>query len=300
MTMPAESAVTTDNPFDSPLALANSRYFGTRNGRPVLLSDPDRPPDLLASAVIGAFRGFVLNPQFVCVGAKSAINHETYRLGVYDRLASPEATAGLGHDLYEFLKEVGDVDNEFTTFVAAFREPTDLDEVGFEKQLWAQLQMLHDRDAPLHDWDPAVSSNPDDPHFSFSFAGHAFFIVGLHAGSTRLARQFPWPTLVFNPHAQFERLREEGKFEKMKEVVRQREEQLEGGVSPALADFGEDTEAKQYAGRAVEPDWHPPFVPHPGEPIEVATPGTPAPAGAPDPAGCPVARPRSSPPRTDQ
>ena len=63
--------------------------------------------------------------------------------------------------------------------------------------------MLHDRDAPLHDWDPAVSSNPDDPHFSFSFAGHAFFIIGLHPGSTRLARQFPWPTLVFMPYIAF-------------------------------------------------------------------------------------------------
>ena len=137
--------------------------------------------------------------------------------------------------------------------------------------IWAQLQMLHDRDAPLHDWDPAVSSNPDDPHFSFSFASHAFFIIGLHPGSARLARQFPWPTLVFNPHAQFERLREEGKFEKMQEVIRQREEQLEGSGNSVLADYGTDTEAKQYAGRVVEPGWHPPFVPHPGEPSETAT-----------------------------
>ena len=105
----------------------------------MLLSDPDRPPDLFASAVIGAFRGFVLNPQFVCLGAKAAVNHETYRLGIYDRLASPEATAGLSHDLYEFLRGVGAADNEFTTFVATFREPTDLDGVGFEKLAWLKM-----------------------------------------------------------------------------------------------------------------------------------------------------------------
>jgi FPC/CPF motif-containing protein YcgG len=255
--------LTTDNPFDTELARRHSRYFGTEDGRPKLLSEPRTPPDLFASAVIGAFQGFVLNPQFVCVGSKAAVDQETYRLGVYDRLASPEATAGLGRDLYQFIGELGAADTNFTTFIAAFREPTDLDEVAFERQLWAQLQMLHDRDAPLHDWDPAVSSNPDDPHFAFSFAGHAFFIIGLHPGSARLARQFPWPTLVFNPHAQFERLKEAGKFEKMKEVVRQREEQLDGTVGPALADFGEDTEAKQYAGRTVEPDWHPPFSAEP-------------------------------------
>src|SRR5207253_10806188 len=132
--------------------------------------------------------------------------------------------------------------------------------------------------------------------FSFSFAGHAFFIVGLHPGSARLARQFPWPTLVFNPHVQFERLREEGKFEKMKEVVRHREEQLEGDVSPVLADFGADTEAKQYAGRVVEPGWHPPFVPHPGGPMEVETAEAPARGTVPESPGCPVAHesPRST------
>jgi FPC/CPF motif-containing protein YcgG len=163
----------TGNPFDSEVARRHSRYFGREGGRPVLLSDPGPAPDLFASALIGAFREFVLNPQFVCLGAKAAVNHETYRLGIYDRLASPEATAGLSHDRYEFLRGVGAANNEFTTFVATFREPTDLDEVGLEKLPWAQLQMLHDQDALLHDRDPAVSSNPDDPHFSFSFAGHA-------------------------------------------------------------------------------------------------------------------------------
>src|SRR5262245_17391979 len=77
-----EKALRSDNPFESELARRHSRYFGTKEGRPVLLSDPDQPPDLFASAVIGAFQGYVLNPQFVCLGAKAAVNHETYRLGV--------------------------------------------------------------------------------------------------------------------------------------------------------------------------------------------------------------------------
>lgn len=253
-----------DTPFDDELALRHSRYYGTNGGRPVLLSDPDSPPDLFASAVIGAFREFVLNPTFSCVAAKAAVHHESYRLGIYDRLASPEATAGLSHDLYTFLRETEPAESEFTTFVAVFREPVRLDETEFERLLWRQLQRLHDRDAPLHDWDPHVSSRPDDPHFSFSFARTAFFIVGLHPGSSRLARRFPWPALVFNPHAQFERLRQRGMWEKMQEAVRHREEQLQGDINPTLAEFGDDTEAKQYSGRAVEPDWHPPFVPHPG------------------------------------
>jgi uncharacterized protein len=251
------------NPFDSELALRHSCYFGTKDGRPVLLSDPDKPPDLFATAVIGAFRGFVLNPQFVCVAAKSAVHHETYRLGIYDRLASPEATAGLSHDLYEFLRETEPIKSEFTTFVATFKEPSCLDEAAFEELLWRQLRMLHERDAPLYDWDPGVSSNADDPHFSFSFAGHAFFIVGLHPGSSRLARQFPWPMLAFNPHAQFERLRETGMWGKIQEAVRHLDKELQGNINPVLAEFGQDTEAKQYSGRLIESDWHPPFTEHP-------------------------------------
>ena len=60
----------TNNPFETELARHQSHYFGTKDGRPLLLSDPDKLPDLFASAVIGAFRGFVLNPQFVCLGAR--------------------------------------------------------------------------------------------------------------------------------------------------------------------------------------------------------------------------------------
>jgi uncharacterized protein len=267
-----ERSLTSNNPFDSELAIRHSCYFGSKDGRPVLLSDPSEPPDLFASAVIGAFRGFVLNPQFVCVAAKSAVHQDNYRLGIYDQLASPEATAGLSHDLYQFLVETESIESDFTTFVATFKKPEYLDEAAFEGLLWRQLQMLHDGDAPLHDWDPDVGSNPDDPHFSFSFAGHAFFIVGLHPGSTRLARQFPWPMLAFNPHAQFVRLRETGIWEKIQEAVRHLDMRLQGDINPVLTDFGADTEAKQYSGRLIESDWHPPFTAHQGRTGESSIP----------------------------
>ena len=160
-----------------------------------------------------------------------------------------------------------------------FERPLETDEESFERSLWAQLQQLHDADpAP---WDPAVSSDPDDPHFSFSFAGTAFFIVGLHPGSGRLSRKFPWPALVFNPHTQFERLREQGKYVRMQQVIRDRERALQGDINPVLEDFGSDSEARQYSGRLVESDWSPPFCPHVAEGQE------PAQAAAP-PVGCPM------------
>ena len=247
------------NPFDSELALRHSRYFATKAGRPVLQSDPKSPPCLFASAAVAAFRGFVQNPQFSCVGAKSAVAQESARLGVYGHIGSPEATAGLARDLWSFTREPDSAENEFVTFIALFKEPTELDEAGFEEHLWEQLRQLNSLDAPLYAWDPTVSPDPNDPHFGFSFAGTAFFVVGLHPHSSREARRFPWPLLVFNPHAQFVRLKEAGQWDRMQEVIRTRELSLQGSLNPNLAAHGSVTEARQYSGRPVEPDWQPPF-----------------------------------------
>ncbi|MEJ7811192.1 MAG: guanitoxin biosynthesis heme-dependent pre-guanitoxin N-hydroxylase GntA [Gemmatimonadaceae bacterium] len=118
---------------------------------------------------------------------------------------------------------------------------------------------LGERDEPAARWDPAVSADPADPHFAFSFAGCAMFVIGLHPGSSRLARRFRWPALVFSPRAQFERLRAEGRFERLRAAVREREIVLQGSLNPNLADFGDRSEARQYSGRETEPEWHCPF-----------------------------------------
>jgi FPC/CPF motif-containing protein YcgG len=81
----------------------------------------------------------------------------------------------------------------------------------------------------------------------------------MHANSSRDARRFPWPTLIFNPHEQFERLRSDGKWKHMQETIRQRDVQLQGSINPMLSDFGEQSEARQYSGRPVEEDWRAPF-----------------------------------------
>lgn len=249
-----------ENPFDGELALQNSNYLTVEGGRPAALTGA--PCSLLDSAMAGAFRGFIQAPTFSCVGAKSAVACENYRLGIYDRLGSEQATAGLAHDLFTFTREADMLGGEdFVTFAALFREPAIGDEAGFEDLLWRQLRALNSYDAPLFEWDPAVSSDPENPHFSFSFAGRAFFIVGLHPHSSRQARRFPWPALVFNPHEQFVRLREEGRWERFQQIIRAREKALQGSLNPNLSDYGTITEARQYSGRQVERDWRPPFEP---------------------------------------
>jgi FPC/CPF motif-containing protein YcgG len=246
------------NPFCDELALANSAYAAFRGKKLVHLPSGE-PTAPLMEFVHDSFRALVLNPRFSCVGAKAAIRSGAYRTGLYEPLGSAGATAGLARDLFSFVEERGELGGTFTTFVAFFTGPNFAGENDFEELLWVQLQLLHEEDRHHHRWAPSVSSDPENPEFAFSFAERAFFVVGLQPASSRFARRFAWPTLVFNPHHQFDRLREEGGYARMQEVIRSRERKLQGILNPNLADFGVRSEARQYSGRPTEEGWRCPF-----------------------------------------
>ena len=210
----------------------------------------------LAGRMHTDFRAFVQAQDFPCLGARAAVHRGRYLFRVYGEMGSPAATAGLARDLARFAAASGEV--EFAAFVAAFLEPGPEDETAFEARLWAQLQRLSDAD-PSPRWAPGVGEDAAAADFAFSFAATPFFVVGLHPASSRLARRFGWPALVFNPHAQFEQLRADGRFGRLQEAVRRRDLALQGSLNPNLGDFGESSAARQYSGRAVEPSWRCPF-----------------------------------------
>jgi len=251
------------NPFEGGAARAHSAYAAWRDGELVHPLEPGRRPSPLARLVHESFRAHVLDPEFPCVGGKAAVSHCTYRFGLYDEMNTRGATAGLAYDLWEFERERETFGTDFASFVASFAAPPVACEREWEQLLWSQLQSLHDLDRAHHSWDPTVSSDPADPGFSFSVAGTAFFVVGLHPSSSRRSRRFAWPTLVFNAHEQFERLREQNQFQRIRETVRARDYRLQGSLNPNLSDFGEASEARQYSGRAVEEGWRCPFSTRP-------------------------------------
>jgi hypothetical protein len=252
------------NPFGGDkVARVNSAYAAWQGDKLVHPLDPGRRPAALARLVHGSFRAHVLDPDFPCVGGKAAVQNNTYRFGLYAEMNSPAATAGLAHDLWEYARERPAFETDYATYVASFVAPAPAGEREWEALLWSQLQSLHDLDRVYHDWDASVSSDPADPGFSFSFAGTAFFVVGLNPASSRHARRFRWPTLVFNAHVQFERLREQNQFERLRETVRARDLKLQGSLNPNLSNFGEASEARQYSGRAVEEGWRCPFSARP-------------------------------------
>lgn len=259
MSVKVASSVET-NPFGaSELARTHSMYAAWRDGQLVHPLEPGRRTTPLEELVHQSFRAHVLDQEFPCVGGKSAIINDTYRFGLYPEMNTREATAGLAYDLCEYARERPTFATDYATYIASFAAPVACDERDWENMLWSQLQSLHELDRVHHAWDPTVSSDPEDPTFSFSFAGTAFFIIGLHPKSSRYARRFAWPTLVFNAHVQFERLREQNLFERMRETVRARDHKLQGSLNPNLSNYGERSEARQYSGRAVEEEWRCPF-----------------------------------------
>ncbi len=258
------------NPFDSELARLHGNYAAMHDGRLVRVAAPTTPVTDAARRMHDDFRALVLDPRFSCLGAKAAVSRGAYRTGLYDELGSAAATAGLARDLFSFVEDRYDLAGGFSTFVAGFRGPPALDEAGFERLLWQQLQGLHDEDRRFHGWDPSVSADPESAEFSFSFAGRAFFVVGLHPASSRIARRFAWPALAFNAHEQFDQLRVRGRFDKMRTLIRERDQALQGSLNPNLSDFGERSEARQYSGRAVGDAWRCPFQAHAESPSWVA------------------------------
>lgn len=207
-----------------------------------------------------AFRGWIEADAFPCVGAKSALNRGTLAIhhaadltSAWDDLPIHDALAGFAAD---YRADPG----LFRSFAVVFDRPGDLCEDAFERALWSRVQSLSDKDSwKGHERDARVSSDPDDPHFSLSFGGEAFFVVGLHPNASRPARRFERPVLVFNLHDQFEELRRSGRYEKLRSAILARDEALAGSINPMLARHGSMSEARQYSGRVVEADWACPF-----------------------------------------
>lgn len=220
--------------------------------RSAVVASTDEFGELLSERILG--------PEYPCLGARSVFKRERATVVLHDDLEAPETARALLEQLREYAATV-DPEEGFVSFVAGFRGPEVRDEKHFEEMLWGLLQRLHDVDE--QPWAPEVSADPNDPHFAFSVAGTPFFIVGLHPKASREARRMPLPVLVFNLHEQFESLREEGGFERMRDTIRRRDEELQGSINPMVSDHGETSEARQYSGRKLEKAWEAPFEPDP-------------------------------------
>lgn len=205
---------------------------------------------------------FVRSGAFPCAGAKSALSLgslETAEGGDFDRAADYTALRrrliALGLRV-----QAGSASDPLCSLLWAFAPGPILTEADFEHHLWRHIQALHDLDTVSGcPWASGVSDDPGSENFSMSLAGHAYFIVGLHPGGPRAARRFSRPLIAFNSHIQFERLRADGRYDRMHYIIRHRDRTANGDVNPMLGNHGRKPQAPQFSGRIVSPDWNCPL-----------------------------------------
>ena len=224
--------------------------------RPGVLAVEDR----FAGRLAEEFKAHIAQTSFPCVGAKSALARGLLEIVIAFDMRSAWDDLRIHDRLIKWAETYRDDPEGLRSIAVIFSQPSILDENEFERLLWERLQSFAEKDNWLGQrYDPAVSPDPGDPHFSLSFGGQAYFVVGLHPAASRPARRFSHPVMVFNLHDQFEKLRASGLYERMREAILERDRQLAGDINPMLARHGESSEARQYSGRMVGEDWQCPF-----------------------------------------
>jgi len=198
--------------------------------------------------------------SFPCIGAKAAMAKRQLQCFVGRDIRSAHDDAAIVEFLYKFVDQFRTGQSALSSAAVIFNNPTDLSEERFDFFLWNRLQAIADIDATYSPYDARVSNDPAANDFSFSMKAEALYVIGLHPASARKARRFSYPTIVFNPHQQFEALRSTGKYESMKQAVRRRDQEYSGSVNPMLVDFGVSSEAIQYSGKQYGDTWTCPFA----------------------------------------
>jgi hypothetical protein len=224
-----------------------------------------------AAAEVQEYFEYISKKEFPCVAAKTALTWDQLNCLVVDHLACPKDDAAILDFIYSFVDTYRQSDKLYHSAAVIFRGPTAPNEALFEELFWQRLQSLANLDARQFGYDPRVVADPASPDFSFSLKEEAIFVVGLHPGSSRAARQFGHPTLVFNPHAQFEQIRNNGRYNNLRDTIRTRDVAYSGSVNPMLQNYGTASEVYQYSGKAYDNTWQCPFLsPHAHSPINTA------------------------------
>ena len=205
--------------------------------------------------IIRNFYKFIGQDSYPCVAARAAMTRKQIPCFVVEHMNCPAEDRRILSFLYDFIADFRRARTSLHSAAVIWRHPQQLSEKEFDELMWRRLQALSDLDAARFRYDERVAYDPMDPNFSYSLAEEAFFIIGLHPASSRRSRQFDHPALVFNPHIQFNQLRQRNQYDKLKKIVRKRDTQYSGSVNPMLSDFGQAPEVYQYSGRQYDNSW---------------------------------------------
>lgn len=214
--------------------------------------------------IIDTYLNHISAAEFPCVGARASVLKGRAVVMVADNICCPNDDVEILQFLYRFIDDIRKGNTDFSSATVVFKGPIVLTEEAFDRSLWLRLQSISDLDSASFEFAKGVSANPESSEFCYSLKEEPFFVLALHAGSSRKSRRFEYPVLVFNPHAQFETMRESGAYGKMQDIIRKRDVDYSGSINPMLTDFGERSAAYQYSGRKYKSNWKCPFKPNYG------------------------------------
>nr|WP_275583583.1 guanitoxin biosynthesis heme-dependent pre-guanitoxin N-hydroxylase GntA [Archangium primigenium] len=206
-----------------------------------------------------AMRDWLDPKSYPCIPAVQSMTKHEYLVGLYGALGQGRHNRALAQDLLFFREQQRQSQSLYLSFWAVFAPEPSLSEEEFEARMWRELSFLTSHTDLQEPWDPLFSSDPADPRFCFSLGGDAFFIVGAHPRSSRLARRFPYPAVIFNLYDQFEELDRRGQYTAIVRKNRERDVKFQGSVNPMVEQYGDKWESIQFSGRQNTSEWKCPF-----------------------------------------
>jgi FPC/CPF motif-containing protein YcgG len=206
-------------------------------------------------------RTFILQKNYPCVAAIQSVVRNDYVIGTYGQFGTGTHWHKLRTDLLNFLKLQSSTQSRYMSFWGVFTasNQTPDNELDFENKFWRELSLLSSEEERAVDWGNINSSDPNDPSFCLSLNGVKLFVVGLHPDSSRFARRFSRPAMVFNAFSQFEVFEEDGTYAAMVKNIRQNELKFQGSINPMVLAHGDAWESIQYSGRENPESWKCPF-----------------------------------------
>ena len=217
-------------------------------------------PSFRKKSIKEEIHSFAMQKNYPCVAAIESTLQGAYSVGTYGKFGEGTHWRFFRADLLRYLEEQRMSSSPFYSFWAVFDEHSIVeDETDFEEKLWKELSMLTSVEDRNSDWIDESASTPENRSFCISLAGEKMFVVGMHPTSSRLARRFSRPALVFNAFSQFERLEKNGGYDRMVTTNRRRELDFQGSLNPMVTDHGDDWEAIQFSGRVNTNTWKCPF-----------------------------------------
>ena len=206
-------------------------------------------------------RSFILQGYYPCVAAIRSVIRKDHIIATYGQFGSGTHWQQLRVDLLRYIELQRATQSRYMSFwaVFSFLNPIPDDEITFEEHLWYELSLLSSEEERSIDWDKNDSSNPNDPSFCLSLDRERLFVVGLHPQSSRMARRFSRPALVFNTLSQFEQFENDGTYRDLVHTIRCRDLQVQGSINPMVLAHGDVWESIQYSGRENPASWKCPF-----------------------------------------